>query len=66
MVCFLRYLPIGGLTKQFSHGPIYCSKVTANLVMSQLYVKPEYVKALPMNERVQVDNAFVTLIDANQ
>ncbi|TPX45147.1 hypothetical protein SeLEV6574_g04059 [Synchytrium endobioticum] len=55
----------GGLTKQFAHGPIYCSKVTANLVVGQLRVRADYVEALPMNEQVQVENAFVTLIDAN-
>ncbi|TPX38264.1 hypothetical protein SmJEL517_g00052 [Synchytrium microbalum] len=55
----------GGLTKAFTHGIIYCSKVTSNLVVNQLKVPPKYVKALPMNERVQVENVFVTLVDAN-
>ena len=32
-----------GLTANWSHGPIYCSKVTGNLVRQQLRVDPKYV-----------------------
>ncbi|CAG8688372.1 23518_t:CDS:2, partial [Gigaspora rosea] len=56
-----------GLSSKWSHGPIYCSAVTGNLVVQQLRVKPYYVRKLPMNEEVAIDktNATVTLIDAN-
>ncbi|CAG8490754.1 19065_t:CDS:10 [Cetraspora pellucida] len=56
-----------GLSSKWSHGPIYCSTVTGNLVIQQLRVKPQYVRKLPMNEEVAIDktNTTVTLIDAN-
>ncbi|KAJ3193680.1 hypothetical protein HK101_004384 [Irineochytrium annulatum] len=54
----------GGLSSTFS-GKIYCSKVTRNLVIMQLRVKPEFVIELPMNRPVDVDGAEITLIDAN-
>ncbi|CAG8802868.1 13181_t:CDS:2, partial [Racocetra persica] len=56
-----------GLSSKWSHGPIYCSSVTGNLVIQQLRVKPQYVQKLPMNEEVAIDktDTTVTLIDAN-
>jgi DNA cross-link repair 1A protein len=42
-----------------------CTKVTANLLASVLSVKPQYIKALPMNEPVLVEGTTVTLVDAN-
>ncbi|KAI9317354.1 beta-lactamase-like protein, partial [Zopfochytrium polystomum] len=55
----------GGLTSKFVHGPIFCSKVTANLVKKQLGVDPQYLFPLPLNETVTVQGVQVTLIDAN-
>ena len=57
----------GGLRSNWSHGPIYCSQVTANLIKQELCVKPNYVNALPMNEFVSIlgSNVSVALIDAN-
>jgi DNA cross-link repair 1A protein len=56
-----------GLTPKFTHGPIYCSEVTANLIMQELRIKPEWVKKLPMHQRCQInDHVAVTLYDANQ
>jgi len=56
----------GGLTKSFSHGLIYCSSVTANLVIGQLKVDEMYIRRLPLNEEVEIEGVKVTLIDANQ
>ncbi|KAI8335513.1 DNA repair metallo-beta-lactamase-domain-containing protein [Chlamydoabsidia padenii] len=55
-----------GLKKDWSHGPIFCSKITANLVEKQLQVNKECLKVLPMNQPTFVlPSIKVTLIDAN-
>lgn len=56
-----------GLTANWCHGPIYCSKVTANLVKQQLRVDPQYVVALDWETKVEVPgtNVHVTMISAN-
>ncbi len=57
-----------GLTSTWSHGPIYCSKVTANLVKQQLRVDPKYVVALEFEERFEVpgtQGVAITMIPAN-
>lgn len=57
----------GGLRGSWSHGPIYCSQVTANLVKQELGVNRTYVRPLPMNELCPIpgSNVTVALIDAN-
>ncbi|KAI9468448.1 MAG: DNA repair metallo-beta-lactamase-domain-containing protein [Benjaminiella poitrasii] len=56
----------GGLRGNWSHGPIYCSQVTANLVKQELRVDPRYVKPLTLNTLHRItDNIQVGLIDAN-
>ncbi|PMD41693.1 DRMBL-domain-containing protein [Hyaloscypha variabilis F] len=57
-----------GLTASWCHGPIYCSKVTANLVKQQLRVDPKYVVPLEFEDRVEVpgtQGVAVTMIPAN-
>ncbi|KAI9193182.1 beta-lactamase-like protein, partial [Polychytrium aggregatum] len=54
-----------GLGPSFEHGPIYCSSVTGNLVISELRVKPEYVHRLKLNREYDIQGIKVTLIDAN-
>lgn len=57
-----------GLTSTWTHGPIYCSRVTANLVRQQLRVDPKYVIGLDFEETVEVPNTRgvkVTMISAN-
>lgn len=57
-----------GLTASWCHGPIYCSKVTANLVKQQLRVDPKWVVALNFEERLEVpgtQGVAVTMIPAN-
>ena len=57
-----------GLTSNWSHGPIYCSKVTANLVRQQLRVDPKYIIALDWEEPFEIPGTKgvkVTMISAN-
>ena len=52
----------GGLDRQWDTGAIYCSAVTAALVVMKLKVKPVFVRALPMNAPVLVEGVWVTLV----
>ena len=57
-----------GLTASWAHGPIYCSKVTANLVRQQLRVDPKWVVDLEFEKKTEVpktEGVFVTMIPAN-
>ncbi|KAM7370776.1 hypothetical protein PAMP_010297 [Pampus punctatissimus] len=54
----------GGLTKN-STFPIYCNKITGNLVKSKLKVEEQYVHILPMNTQVTVEGVGVILLEAN-
>jgi DNA cross-link repair 1A protein len=57
-----------GLTANWTHGPIYCSKVTGSLVKSQLRTAEKYVVELEFQQKVPIpetDGAFVTMIPAN-
>ncbi|XP_051770527.1 DNA cross-link repair 1A protein isoform X2 [Ctenopharyngodon idella] len=54
----------GGLKKD-SVFPIYCNKVTGNLVKTKLKVNEQYVNVLPMNTECIVQGVKVTLLDAN-
>ena len=57
-----------GLTSSWCHGPIYCSRVTGNLVRQQLKVDPKWVRDLDWEQTVEVPNTkgvHVTMIPAN-
>jgi DNA cross-link repair 1A protein len=57
-----------GLTASWSHGPIYCSKVTGNLVRQQLRVDSKWVVDLDFEKKTEVpgtDGVHVTMISAN-
>ncbi|XP_072042266.1 LOW QUALITY PROTEIN: uncharacterized protein [Amphiura filiformis] len=59
-----HYDHYGGLTKHFTN-PIFCSKVTGNLVKSRLKVAAKYVNQLAMNTPCMVEGIQVTLLEAN-
>ncbi|KAI0842167.1 DRMBL-domain-containing protein [Hypoxylon sp. FL0890] len=57
-----------GLTANWSHGPIYCSKVTGSLVKSQLRTAAKWVMELEFEETVEIpgtEGVTVTMLPAN-
>jgi len=57
-----------GLTANWCHGPIYCSRVTANLVRKQLRVDPKCVIDLEWEHKSEVsgtNGVMVTMLPAN-
>ncbi|KAF2773439.1 DRMBL-domain-containing protein [Teratosphaeria nubilosa] len=57
-----------GLTSSWNDGPIFCSKVTANLVKQQLRVDPNFVIPLEFDKTIEVPGTKgvkVTMIPAN-
>ncbi|BGP47317.1 DNA cross-link repair protein PSO2/SNM1 [Rhodotorula kratochvilovae] len=53
------------LSSSWSHGPIYASQTTINLIKLKLGVKDEWLHPLPLDTTVKVAGIDVTLIDAN-
>ncbi|TGJ87974.1 hypothetical protein E0Z10_g761 [Xylaria hypoxylon] len=57
-----------GLTANWSHGPIYCSKVTGSLIKNQLRTASKYIKELEFEETLEVPGTAgvtVTMLPAN-
>ncbi|TPR06785.1 hypothetical protein CAN33_0024310 [Aspergillus niger] len=57
-----------GLTGSWRHGPIYCSRPTANLVCQQLKVDRKWLVPLEFERKTEIPDtggAQVTLIEAN-
>lgn len=57
-----------GLTANWTHGPIYCSKVTGSLVKTQLKTAERFVVELEFERKVPVpgtEGVYVTMIPAN-
>lgn len=54
-----------GLNSRFT-GLIYCSLITAKLIINQLRVNPDLVQVLCLNKVYNIQGVKVTAIDANQ
>ncbi|PYH78806.1 putative DNA repair protein Pso2/Snm1 [Aspergillus uvarum CBS 121591] len=57
-----------GLTGSWRHGPIYCSRATANLVCQQLKVNRKWLVPLEFEKKTEIPGtggAHVTIIEAN-
>ena len=63
------YYNFTGLSKNFDQ-KIFCSQITANLVLKKIKVDQKYINPLEMNKFIRVydqnDSIHVALIDANQ
>ncbi|XP_041370711.1 uncharacterized protein LOC121384395 [Gigantopelta aegis] len=59
-----HYDHYGGLTKRFCQ-PLYCTKVTGNLVKAKIKVSEQYIHILPMNQPCIVEDVQLTLMEAN-
>ncbi|EEF49303.1 DNA cross-link repair protein SNM1 [Ricinus communis] len=55
----------GGLTKGWSHGPIYCTQLTARLLKLCLYVNSSFIHPLDLNTEYAIEGVRVTLLEAN-
>lgn len=53
-----------GLGRWFE-GRLYCSRTTANLVVQQLRVDPQYIHILELEVEYEIDGLVVTALDAN-
>ncbi|XP_014641241.1 PREDICTED: DNA cross-link repair 1A protein isoform X2 [Ceratotherium simum simum] len=54
-----------GLSKNVTF-PVYCSRVTGNLLKCKLHVKEQYIHPLPVDTECIVNGVKVVLLDANQ
>ncbi|XP_058102717.1 DNA cross-link repair protein SNM1 [Magnolia sinica] len=55
----------GGLSKRWSHGPIYCTPLTARLVKMCLSVNPLFIHPLELDTEYVVEGIKVTMLEAN-
>ncbi|XP_020111319.1 DNA cross-link repair protein SNM1 [Ananas comosus] len=55
----------GGLSKRWSHGPIYCSSLTARLLKMCLSVNSLYICPLELDTEYDIEGVKVTMLDAN-
>ncbi|KAI8541220.1 hypothetical protein RHMOL_Rhmol08G0045400 [Rhododendron molle] len=55
----------GGLSKGWSHGPIYCTTLTARLVRLCLYVNPIFIRPLEVGMEHVIEGIKVTMLEAN-
>ncbi|KAH0869717.1 hypothetical protein HID58_076739 [Brassica napus] len=54
-----------GLTKSWSHGPIYCSSLTSRLLRLSLSVNPSFIHPLELDVEYTINGVKVTLVEAN-
>ncbi|KAG0469528.1 hypothetical protein HPP92_016228 [Vanilla planifolia] len=54
-----------GLTKNFCHGKLYCSKITAVLVNMKIGVPWDRIQILPLNQKITIADVNLTCLEAN-
>ncbi|MQM01804.1 hypothetical protein Taro_034553 [Colocasia esculenta] len=54
-----------GLTRNFCHGKIYCSSITAHLLNLKIGIPWERLHVLPLNQKITIAGVDLTCLDAN-
>ncbi|PIA27600.1 hypothetical protein AQUCO_07600046v1 [Aquilegia coerulea] len=54
-----------GLTRNFCHGKIYCSAITARLVNMKIGIPWDKMQILPLNQKISIAGVDVICLDAN-
>ncbi|ERN06358.1 DNA cross-link repair protein SNM1 [Amborella trichopoda] len=60
-----HYDHYGGLSKKWSHGPIYCTHLTARLVKLSLSVNPRFICPMELDTEYIIEGVKVTMLEAN-
>ncbi|XP_077250172.1 DNA repair metallo-beta-lactamase family protein isoform X2 [Tasmannia lanceolata] len=60
-----HYDHYGGLSKGWSHGPIYCTPLTARLVKMCLSINPLFIFPLELDTEHVIEGVKVTFLEAN-
>ncbi|KAL8127395.1 hypothetical protein AgCh_014347 [Apium graveolens] len=60
-----HYDHYGGLSKAWSHGPIYCTPITARLIETCLHVNPSFIHTLDLDVEHVIEGIKVTMLEAN-
>ncbi|KAL5700533.1 snm1-like protein [Ranunculus cassubicifolius] len=60
-----HYDHYGGLSKGWSHGPIYCTPLTARLAKMCLSVNPSFICPLELDVEHNIKGVKVTMLEAN-
>ncbi|KAF5190069.1 Dna cross-link repair 1a protein [Thalictrum thalictroides] len=54
-----------GLTRNFCHGKIYCSAITARLVNMKIGIPWDKMQILPLNQKISIAGVDIICLDAN-
>ncbi|KAM7277266.1 hypothetical protein ACFE04_019132 [Oxalis oulophora] len=55
----------GGLTSRWTHGPIYCTPLTASLVKMRLSVDSSFIRTIEFDVQRVIEGVRVTFLEAN-
>lgn len=54
-----------GLSGRWSAGPIYCTEITRQLIVSEIGVAPQLVRAVPLEREFTLHGVRIVAVDAN-
>ena len=62
---YLSCLPLAGLNKSFSSGTIFCSPITATLLIKDMGMPSHRICSIPVDKPTTIDGVEITPMDAN-